>query len=98
MVTATGMINPVVKKDRKSSFPSLKKSVEVECMIPIDKNGIRKSMPLLKRLKSPFSEGSMYIGFVKTNSKMNEAPLAKKLVNVYMPIDLAIGFFRRFKN
>ena len=81
-VIINGMINPVVKKERKSSLLSLKKSVEVECMIPIDIKGIRKSMLLLKRLKSPFSDGRIYTGLVKTNNSKKEAPLAKKFVKV----------------
>ena len=56
-VTAIGMINPVVKKELNSFLSSLKKSVEVECMIPSDTKGIRKSMPVLKRLNKPFSDG-----------------------------------------
>ena len=81
-VTATGMIKPVVKNDRKFSLSSLKKSVEVLCMIPSETNGSRKSMLLLNRLSKPFSEGWIYKGFVKMNNNRKEAPLAKKLVKV----------------
>ena len=56
-ITNRGITNPVVKKERKSSLSSLKKSVAVECMIPIDKKGIRNNILVLKRLSRPFSDG-----------------------------------------
>jgi len=81
-VTASGIMKPVVKKERNSCLSSLKKSVDVECRMPRDKNGIRKRMLLLNKLSSPFSEGRMYTGFVKIKSNKKEAPFAKKFVNV----------------
>jgi hypothetical protein len=82
IVILTGNTKPVVKKERKSSLPSLKKSVEVDWITPIDKKGIRKSILLLKRLRRPFSDGRIYNGLVKTKSNKKDAPFAKKLVNV----------------
>ena len=51
-------------------------------------------MLVLNKLSNPFSPGEIYSGFVKTNKSKKDTPFAKKLVKVYMPIDLVSGLFR----
>ncbi len=43
---------------------------------------------LANKLSTPLSAGVRYFGFVNKGIRRKETPLAKKLVNTYLPTDL----------
>lgn len=57
-------------------------------MIPKEIKGTRNTMLLLNKLSSPFSAGVINNGFVNISTRIKEAALLKKFVNVYRATDL----------
>lgn len=72
----------LVKKLLNSSLPNLKYSVLTDWSVPIDKNGIKKIIELLKRFTSPLSSGDINRGCVYTSISKNDTAFEKKLMMV----------------